>query len=54
MTSPQPLATELLSAIYGAVRSLQLYPSENEVETLRISVSDRRRRCSRVARASGR
>jgi len=31
MTSPQPLATELLSAMYGAVRSIQLYPSENEV-----------------------
>ncbi len=31
MTSPHPAGTTLLSAMYGAVRSLQLYPAENEV-----------------------
>ena len=31
MTSPQPLGTGLLSAMYATVRAFQLYPSENEV-----------------------
>jgi len=31
MTVAQPAGTALLSAMYGAVRSLQLYPAENEV-----------------------
>jgi len=33
MTNPQTLGTGILSAMYSAVRSLQLYPAENEVVT---------------------
>ena len=33
MTNPQTLGTGILSAMYGAVRALQLYPAENEVVT---------------------
>ncbi len=33
MKSPDSLGTGILSALYGAVRSLQLYPAENEVVT---------------------
>lgn len=31
MTNPHPPGTGILSAMYGAVRALQLYPAENEV-----------------------
>ena len=33
MKAPDSLGTGILSALYGAVRALQLYPAENEVVT---------------------